>query len=146
MTDNLPPRPATFDNEQQIFDFVVESVVRQGRPSKSGPDSLSCAYRGYGWTKCAVGHLILDKIYKPKMEGYHVKAAIIQDALALSGIPLSVMDGGLLKALQRAHDNASAYSDSEFVPGFLSKAAMAGFTRGMDISICYRLEKELCIS
>lgn len=57
-------KPETF-TAQRIFDYVVARLAEQGRASMLGN---VCVYRGHSGTKCAVGHLIPDEMYKASME------------------------------------------------------------------------------
>ena len=54
---------------QQVFDFVVSHMKRQGRKSldESHPVDRMCMYR-HGELKCAAGCLIDDEDYDPSME------------------------------------------------------------------------------
>jgi len=51
---------------QTIFDTVVDHLFTQGRPAVAG--NGFCAYRGANGAKCAVGILIPDDLYDPKMD------------------------------------------------------------------------------
>jgi hypothetical protein len=55
---------------QQVFDQVVEHLLRQGKKSKTHIGSTCfCSYRGEGNTKCAAGCLIADHEYTVDFEG-----------------------------------------------------------------------------
>jgi hypothetical protein len=56
---------------QEVFDFVVERLLQQGKRAmrKSGGETL-CALRGEGNTKCAIGHLIPDEDYTAELEDF----------------------------------------------------------------------------
>jgi hypothetical protein len=74
--------------KQNIFDFVVQQLRKQGKPSidpsrikSSGFDSKilldnGCLYRKYEADgtilKCAAGHLIPDDEYSPSCENTHI--------------------------------------------------------------------------
>lgn len=51
---------------QKIFNKVVQHLHDQGEPSI---ENGVCKYRGPNNTKCAIGALIPDSSYDPKMEG-----------------------------------------------------------------------------
>lgn len=54
-------------NRQETFDTVKRHLLTQNR---KGSNSLGrCKYRGTGGTKCAVGALIPDQLYKKAMDG-----------------------------------------------------------------------------
>lgn len=55
---------------QQIFDTVATHLLKQGKRATNLHGT--CVYRGEGGTKCAVGCLIADEEYNPKMEGCSV--------------------------------------------------------------------------
>jgi hypothetical protein len=52
------------ENRQQLFEKMVTGLYLQGERSV---DITSCKYR-FGCLKCAIGHLIPDELYDPKME------------------------------------------------------------------------------
>lgn len=52
---------------QETFDRVVKGLTEQNQ--KCEISEGSCAYRGYGNTKCAAGFLIEDEDYTENMEG-----------------------------------------------------------------------------
>lgn len=71
---------------QQVYDTVVSHLLQQGERSLR-PDGATCAYRGEGGLKCAVGVLIKDEFYLPEIEGVVVGGdARIELALYLSGV------------------------------------------------------------
>ena len=79
---------------QEAFTTVVLHLRKQGRPAREGFD---CLYRAPDGCKCAVGALIPDDQYDPKLEGSHVRALV--DLPALQDLNLD-----LLHDLQIAHD------------------------------------------
>lgn len=62
---------------QEVFDTVCAHLAQQGRRSVDHKDDGDgyyfarprCAYRGLGGLKCAIGCLIPDEEYDPRMEG-----------------------------------------------------------------------------
>ena len=54
---------------QQLFDYISAFLIKQGKPSVDRSVAAGCAYRGNGGTMCAVGCIIPDNFYNPKMEG-----------------------------------------------------------------------------
>jgi hypothetical protein len=52
-------------NRQEIFDKVAKHLLTQNRQAKG---KTGCAYRGDNGDKCAIGCLIPDEDYGPKME------------------------------------------------------------------------------
>jgi hypothetical protein len=56
-----------------MFDVVVKHLWAQGRRATSSDSSnASCKYRGIHGTKCAIGALIPDELYRPEIEGLAV--------------------------------------------------------------------------
>jgi len=95
-------------NTQEVFDKVVSHLRMQGAKSMAcGPniDELVCAYRGNNGRKCAVGCLIPDKEYDPRIEGVSVYTIIgstnsfSEDTKNLIGA-----NSSLLRDLQKVHD------------------------------------------
>jgi len=100
---------------QELFDYIVEAIVKQGRPSVG--DNDRCLYRGPDGLKCAAGHVIPDSMYSPvRMENHSVDTLRRDSKLPDSLIPLME----LLAYLQNAHDGNSQRVD--FLSGFLSDA------------------------
>jgi len=112
---------------REVIDFVEAKLIEQGRPSlAAGIDAalspahegdydfitpaVSCAYRGEGSAKCAIGHLVPDSIYTPLMEGRSVAALFPTfngDSEFIFNVPVvghSVVV--FLSSLQDAHDEA----------------------------------------
>lgn len=103
---------------QEIFDKVVHHLLTQKQRSvlleTRASLEYSCAYRGSGGLKCAIGCLIKDEFYSPELEGKGVGSSIISSALMNSGVDLGKpgsADGAylmrLLTELQTIHDHAS---------------------------------------
>ena len=90
---------------QEAFDKVVAFLTKQNCRSMS-VNGLYCAYRGIGGMKCAVGCLIPDDEYDPKMDG--LGSLDIRSILKDFSIPsLNGIAVDLLESLQRVHDNVS---------------------------------------
>jgi hypothetical protein len=100
---------------QELYDYIVEAIVKQGRPSVG--DNDRCLYRGPDGLKCAAGHVIPDSMYLPvAMENAGVDAIHNQNGLPKSLIP----HVDLMCFLQNAHDGNSNRVD--FLSGFLRSA------------------------
>ena len=89
---------------QAVFDKAVKHLLTQNRRSKN---KRGCAYRGKGGDMCAVGCLISDKAYDPKIENSSVFNSQVQERLAESGVPTYRKMKFLLTDLQYIHDEAS---------------------------------------
>ena len=97
---------------QELYDFVVAAIVKQGRPSVG--DNDRCLYRGPDGLKCAAGHVIPNSMYSKEMESRNV--ARLSE---LNLIPNSLLPHErLLKSLQGDHDQGSPLEG--FVDRFLS--------------------------
>lgn len=87
-------------------------MAEQGcRSTLSDPEkpAASCAYRGDGGTKCAIGCLIPDNLYTKKLEGVVVTGDRVQSILIEAGVLNSFKDLSLtclLDYLQDIHDNS----------------------------------------
>ena len=100
---------------QELYDYIVEAIVKQGRPSVG--DNDRCLYRGPDGLKCAYGHVHPDSMYSPvRMENHGVDTLRRDGKLPESLIP----HVDLLCFLQNAHDGNSQRVD--FLSGFLSSA------------------------
>jgi len=89
-------------NAQQIFDTVARHLFTQGKAAQD--DSGMCRYRNEDGTRCAVGCLIPDELYDPRMET-HGFAQLIQEFRAdLPDFMLEGQNPNLLARLQRVHD------------------------------------------
>ena len=89
---------------QEIFDTVAEHLAKQGHPALSGYKG-SCMYRNKNGESCAVGCLIPDEMYDPKMdeEDISIETLIHHEPEFL--FPDYFKDNiGLLSHLQIAHD------------------------------------------
>ncbi len=82
--------------KQQTFNKVVRHLRRQGVRSS---DEGVCLYRGPDDTKCAVGCLIPDELYSPRMEGCAANGFEMACFLVLLGHDVELCDN-----LQSAHD------------------------------------------
>ena len=91
MTDQL---------HQQVYDTVAEHLLTQGRASSY--DDVGW-YRGLNNHKCAIGCLIPDDKYDPRMEGRGVQSLMHNFPGALPPV-----DSILLQHLQTAHDTVLA--------------------------------------
>jgi hypothetical protein len=82
---------------QEVFDTVATHLLTQGRKALS--DDKQCAYRAPNGDKCAVGCLIPDDKYVPKMEGKGVDFLLAEFKLVELEPHM-----GLLLVLQDTHD------------------------------------------
>jgi len=108
--------------ETKLLHTAWRGVRAQGGPSLLGPSALDgssmCAYRGSRGRKCALGWIITDDEYTPKMEGHGVVSLDIAGLLPNRLKPFVQ----LLEALQAAHDalpsDQSAHDALPSDPGF----------------------------
>ncbi len=86
-------------NAQQIFDTVVEHLAAQ--KVRCANEKGECLYRGPKGRKCAIGCLIPDEVYEPRMERLSpdlIPLAFPEEMRAQACIEL-------MCALQAAHDS-----------------------------------------
>ncbi len=118
--------PPKMTSDQEVFDFVVRHLRRQGRRAEAAR-SGQCRYRGAEGSMCAAGCLIADEQYTSHLEGKLVwRGSPVGLAIAVSvGFePCS----RLLGSLQTTHDG---YAPEEW-PGYLRKVA---FCHGIQDSV-----------
>ena len=102
---------------QELYDFVVAAVVKQGRPSVG--DNDRCLYRGPGGLKCAAGHVIPDGVYSPvEMENQDISGLCSQRLLPKS----LIRHAALLSSLQGCHDGPASVNDFVFIKAFCYNA------------------------
>lgn len=108
---------------QELFTRAVLGVIAQGKPSMG---TSTCAYRGAGDTKCAVGFLIEDDFLPPDLneDAGLADNEEIWEAVLASNPDLAPQLGPearrMLEKLQNAHDNAAL--DTPFVATFIRRA------------------------
>lgn len=96
---------------QEIFDRVALHLLTQGTAAVD-PGRGMCKYRTDAGLKCAVGGLIPDDLYDPRIEGaavvdYTMAEPLERDELlkeTLMKIGIKGNGFALLKSLQRIHD------------------------------------------
>ena len=88
-------------NEQQLFDVAYSGLAKQGFEKSQG-EYLSCAYRGMGGRKCAIGHAIPDELYSLDMDTRKGDLSKVLNLIGYSG------DYGFAIDLQFAHDSAGS--------------------------------------
>ncbi len=104
---------------QEVFDFIVTSVVKQGKPAIIG-DGNSPTYRTPDGLKCPGGFLLPD-------DHPAVLAALEGDDMgiwpALAQAMLVPTDhSALISSLQQCHDAAAVDWRADFIPSFLRRA------------------------
>lgn len=93
-------------SRQEIFDIVSSNLLMQG--DKSLRESGGCAYRGKDGKKCAVGWLIPDEEYTPRMEYTSFSDEKIRPVLEKRiGRKLTHLDERLLMQLVECHDQGT---------------------------------------
>lgn len=88
---------------QEVFDKVARHLLTQGQRSILR-ETGRCAYRGDEGCMCAVGVLIADEHYHPKLEDNSVGEWHVQQALRSSGIETDTKTLLVLAELQHIHD------------------------------------------
>ena len=94
---------------QEAFETVANHLLAQGRPSKN--EKGMCVYRGPNGLKCAVGALIPDESYNPRMEDICASGIIVRfdDLEFLKEANLEVNGERLLDVLQELHDSSNYF-------------------------------------
>lgn len=100
-------------DRQAIFNTVKAHLLAQGRKAeREGYDGYpGCVYRADNGDKCAVGCLIPDDLYSPKMEGTKARQLIAENEALARHLGISKEeDGGypereFIQSLQHIHDN-----------------------------------------
>ena len=101
---------------QELYDFVVAAVVKQGRPSVG--DNDRCLYRGPDGLKCAYGHVLPDSMYSKNMEN-----CCIDELSDRNMIPKSLIrHTDLLGHLQECHDGSRPSQGFTFIKAFCHNA------------------------
>jgi hypothetical protein len=136
--------------KQEVFDFVCTSLINQGRGSYDPEfgDVGMCLYRHPDGAKCAVGHMIADEEYVPRMDGVgcgsnpEVGATGVMELIpnyfpALVGSASYETDVYFLRQLQGAHDDAAIrnFSHDGFVEAFKKNVKSVGNTYDLDTSV-----------
>jgi hypothetical protein len=105
-------------NQQEILNFVVPALMKQGPSIFESGGNIRCRYRAEQSDgqvrKCAVGMLIKDEFYYKELEGLGVAECSVRRALESSGMVDDIDSSevlSLLVDLQRAHDETIWASD-----------------------------------
>lgn len=108
MRGTMSDKEATKARRQAAFDTMVRHLRKQGRPSVEARGC--CRYRGPDGTKCAIGALISDDAYSPRLEGRGG-----QDYLIIEAAGMEAGDGLFLADCQfNLHDCISDPEGSDF--------------------------------
>jgi hypothetical protein len=100
-------------NMLEVFNKVEAHLLAQGvRSIRKSLIQDTCAYRGAGGLRCAVGCLIKDAFYSRSLEGIAMWAdekeedrqTLLEEALINSGIDLKPTTTHMLSDLQYLHD------------------------------------------
>lgn len=116
---------------QEIFDKVCKHLLTQRVKSING---TKCVYRGPNGTKCAVGCLIPDELYKPAIESCTVHKLICDTAL----LGYTKQQEAELAKLGFTDDNAvlmaelQAIHDGDEVAAWPHKLAILGARYGLN--------------
>lgn len=114
---------------QQVFDYVVGFIIRQGAPSiYRSEEGIVCRYRSADGKKCAVGCLIADRFYNEIIENYPSYNPLVMDRIEY------LSDEGfcqLLRDLQIVHDEAASLTN-DFVNTFRYDARYVAERHGLN--------------
>lgn len=110
--------------DQEAFDMVVRHLYTMpGRAFEGG----QCQYRTRTGNRCAIGALIRDEDYDPKIESADV-VCLVDDHY----VNLGDLNEDLLYSLQNIHDHESNWDDKR--PNQHMQADLEGVARRYDLS------------
>lgn len=95
--------------KKEYYDLLVETSAAGGFPSVEA-DSGHCKYRGPNGKKCAVGLLIPDELYDPRMDNPGGASDVLTVATRYPKVAAVFPDGMTasdLKSVQEVHDSIS---------------------------------------
>lgn len=130
---------------QEIFNRAVRRLIKQGVPATT-EYAEGCRYRTDDGRRCAIGHLLPTKVYKPTMENNSVRRLVwkfpeVEPYVLASDLPPEValrLAGGL----QDAHDSqaenmvAGYIEPEEWLSGFRARARLLGEKFKLDTTCC----------
>lgn len=93
---------------QTLFNTVAAHLLTQGKRASvvDWDGEELCRYRGQNGTKCAIGCLIPDELYKSRMEGFSISSLLYDDDFGLKTY-FDGVDKRILSNLQLIHDTTS---------------------------------------
>jgi hypothetical protein len=98
-------------NRNEVFQTVVNHIwqqkVKSAKKLTKSSCVATCMYRGPNGTKCAIGCLITDEEYDPKMETYGVSSVLRDYPIAAIKINEDTPDHFFI-GLQGLHDDIPA--------------------------------------
>lgn len=108
-------RQAYTATEQEVFDYVMRALLKQGKPAVTADEvntgGVRCVYRAPDGSKCAVGHLLTEKdmarIYRSRPD-QNLSFRRITDTLAL---PYNSRRVQFIEDLQALHDSVARKED-----------------------------------
>lgn len=100
-------------DRQAALCAVYNAFVRDKAPPAVHPETEVCVYRGPNGERCAIGMLIPDDVYDPRIEAFSIALVLnefpsIRKAL---GVDEGQGDRVFLKRLQGCHDRAQIVPD-----------------------------------
>lgn len=117
---------------QEIFNKVATHLFTQGTRAMADPDCHSgqCMYRGPNGSKCAVGVLIPDELYRKNMETRTINGLLDDEEVVLPA--WMTENRQLLWSLQCVHDQYEAWGSSMAMRRKLNAVAVA---QGLDAAV-----------
>lgn len=117
---------------QEVFDFIVTSVVKQGKPAVTGSCN-KCTYRTPDGLKCAAGFLLPDD-HPAVLEA--LKGGEMGSWSALTNALLVPLDhAALISSLQQCHDYAALDYSVGFIKSFLERAHTSAKRRSLTMPV-----------
>lgn len=108
--------------QQDILERSTAAVLKQGGSSirKDKFGVTEPRYRDSSGRRCAIGHLISDAYYDPRLEGYTFSNSLVSNAVSKSlGLEADSDEDFFLVAIQAVHDGAAVAESSEGDEAFL---------------------------
>jgi len=140
----------TMADAQEIFNIAYLGLASQGFKQSTKPGNASCAYRGKGELKCAIGHIIKDDALAIALDSnLHARLEIKKSGYSISSLlegshPLDrkvqeIFDPSpefidFLRELQNVHDRVQECGVKNTVPDFM-KRNLEAFAASHKLSI-----------
>jgi len=127
---------------QEIFNKSVSGLLNQGKQSNDEFGD-SCMYRGNEeGSKCAIGHLIDDNLYTPKIEGHTFRCLVGTEPVLLTSCGIDVEYDNVFELcimLQIIHDEYNS-TDSPFNQYIIRQCTALADTKGFDKTVLQNWE------
>jgi len=110
-------------DKQKVFNKVKKHLLTQKKQSFD-LDNNQCLYRGPNNTKCAIGCLIPNRLYREAIEGSGVYGTKVKKILRKVFGKLSDEDTFFLTSLQEIHDYSAVRSWNSRLKSFAKNSGL----------------------